>query len=69
MIKSFSDKTARDIYNGIASRYSRNLPKELHNKTRRLLDQMNASPSLECLNVPPGNKLEKLSNDENASKE
>ncbi len=60
MIKSFFDKTARDIYDGIESRYSRKLPRELHNKARRLLDQINAAPSLEFLSIPPGNKLEKL---------
>ena len=61
MIKSFFDKTARDIYDGIESRYSRKLPKKLHNKALRLLDQINAAPSLELLRIPPGNKLEKLS--------
>ena len=61
MIRSFFDKTARDIYDGIESRYSRKLPRELHNKARRLLDQINAAPSLEFLKIPPGNRLEKLS--------
>jgi proteic killer suppression protein len=42
MIKSFSSKRVKDIYNGINSRYSRSLPKELHNKAYRLLDQLNA---------------------------
>ena len=61
MIKTFFDKTTRDIYDGIESRYSRKLPRELHNKAIRLLDQVNAAPSLEFLRIPPGNKLEKLS--------
>jgi len=63
MIKNFGDRTAQDIYDGINSRYSRKFPRQLHDKTQRLLDQINASPSLETLRVPPGNKLEKLSGD------
>ncbi len=63
MIKNFGDRTAQDIYDGINSRYSRKLPRQLHAKTQRLLDQINASPSLETLRVPPGNKLEKLAGD------
>ena len=35
----------------------------LHAKAQRLLDQINAAPSLEFLRVPPGNRLEKLSGD------
>ena len=31
--------------------------------TQRLLDQINAAPSLEFLSIPPGNKLEKLAGD------
>ncbi|MGD2091181.1 MAG: type II toxin-antitoxin system RelE/ParE family toxin [Candidatus Aminicenantes bacterium] len=60
MIRNFVDKTARDVYDGTNSRYSRKLPRELHAKARRLFDQINAAPSLEFLRVPPGNKLEKL---------
>ena len=60
MIKNFSDKTARDVYDGTNSRYSRRLPRELHAKAQRLFDQINAAPSLEFLRVPPGNRLEKL---------
>jgi proteic killer suppression protein len=60
LIRNFVDKTARDVYDGTNSRYSRKLPRELHAKARRLFDQINAAPSLEFLRVPPGNKLEKL---------
>ena len=63
MIKNFDNKTAQDIYNGINSRYSRKLPQNLHAKAKRLLDQINAAPSIEFLRVPPGNRLEKLSSD------
>ena len=60
MITNFSDRTAEDIYNGRNSRYARRLPNELHAKTRRLLDQINAAPALDTLRIPPGNRLEKL---------
>jgi proteic killer suppression protein len=63
MIKNFGHQTAQDIYDGVNSRYSRKLPRELHAKAQRLLDQINAAPSLEFLSVPPGNRLEKLSAD------
>ena len=63
MIKSFADKFTRDIYDGTESRHSRKLPPSLHAKAQRLLDQVNAAPSLEILRIPPGNRLEKLSDD------
>lgn len=63
MIKNFGNRTTQDIYDGINSRYSRKLPRKLHVKVQRLLDQINAAPSLEFLSMPPGNRLEKLSGD------
>lgn len=60
MIKSFSSKVAEDIYNGVSSRYSRSLPKELHHKAHRLLDQINAITFIETLKIPPSNHLERL---------
>lgn len=36
------------------------LPRALHNKARRLLDQLNAITSIETLKIPPSNHLEKL---------
>ncbi len=60
MITSFKSKLAQDIYDGNNSKHSRRLPRELHDKTRRLLDQINAAPSLDFLKVPPGNQLKKL---------
>lgn len=61
MIKSFGNKTAADIYHGTGSKYARKLPATLHEKARRLLDQVNAAPTVNFLKVPPGNRLEKLS--------
>ena len=63
MLKSLADKTTRDIYDGISSRQARKLPRELHDKARRLLDQVNAAPTLDMLRIPPSNRLEKLKGD------
>ena len=61
MIKSFRNKAAEDIYHGLTSRHARKIPANLHDKTKRLLDQLNAAPTINFLKVPPGNRLEKLS--------
>jgi len=63
MIRNIADKMSRDIYDGINSRQARKVPRELHDKARRLLDQINAAPSLGFLRVPPSNQLEKLRGD------
>ena len=63
MLKSLADKTTQDIYDGINSRQARKLPRELHDKARRLLDQINTAPKLEMLRIPPSNRLEKLKGD------
>lgn len=64
MLKSLADKTTQDIYDGINSRQARKLPRELHAKTRRLLDQINAALTLDVLRIPPSNRLEKLKGDQ-----
>ncbi|HAO22373.1 MAG: plasmid maintenance system killer protein [Desulfobacteraceae bacterium IS3] len=63
MIKSFGNKIARDVYDGSNSKHARKLPRELHPKAMRLLDQINTAPSSEFLSIPPGNRLEKLVGD------
>jgi len=60
MIVNLVGKMSTDIYDGINSRQARKLPTELHDKARRLLDQVNAAPRLEFLRIPPSNRLEKL---------
>jgi proteic killer suppression protein len=60
MIASFAGKLAQEIYDGCKSKRTQQLPQELHGKARRLLDQLNAAPSLEFMKIPPGNRLEKL---------
>lgn len=63
MIKSFKSKTAEDVFDGINSKFSRKIPKELHAKSQRLLDQLNAATKLETLQIPPSNMLEQLKGD------
>lgn len=63
MIRSFASKLAEDIYDGENSRHSRMLPVVLHEKARRLLDQVNSATRVETLDVPPSNKLRKLVGD------
>ncbi len=63
MIRSVASKTAQDVFDGTNSRQARRLPRELHGKARRLLDQINAAPSIGVLLAPPSNRLEKLSGD------
>jgi len=60
MICSFGDKTARDIFHGVSSRYARKLPNELHRVASRKLDQLNTASKLVDLRVPPNNHLEAL---------
>jgi len=63
MVQSFKNKTAEDIFHGSNTRHARKLPTNLHDKAKRLLDQLNAAPTINFLKVPPGNRLEKLSGD------
>jgi len=60
MIRNIIGKTTQDIFNGHNSRQSRTVPQKLHGKAKRLLDQINAAPGVDFLNIPPGNRLEKL---------
>jgi proteic killer suppression protein len=60
MIRKFKSKTAQDIFDGIISASARKIPADLHNKIRRLFDQLSGATKIETLRVPPGNNLEKL---------
>lgn len=60
MIRTFKNKAAQDIFDGIKSRHARKIPLTLHDKIRRLFDQINAATKIVTLRIPPGNNLEKL---------
>ncbi len=63
MIRNLTSKTAQDIYDGENSRHARKIPRDLHAKVQRLLDQLNAAVAVEVLKSPPGNRLERLKGD------
>lgn len=64
MIRSFADDSTEDLFNGVASRRARGAcPSTLWSVARRKLTQLNRVRELPELNVPPGNRLERLRDD------
>jgi len=62
MIKTFKDKATEDIYNGKTTKAAmRACPKNVWKIAARKLDQLDSILSLDELRVPPGNRLESLS--------
>jgi proteic killer suppression protein len=57
MIKSFKDKEAEKIYNGLRSA---KLPEIIQDTARRRLKYLNNAVNLEDLRVPPSNHFEAL---------
>lgn len=64
MIKTFKSAGTEDIFDGIASRSARRCcPQSIWSVARRKLDQINRVREINELNVPPGNRLERLKGD------
>ena len=63
MIRSIKDKTTRDIFDGVSSKAARKIPLHLHQRSRDLLDVLNATTRLETLKVPPSNRFHALKDD------
>lgn len=64
MIKSFKSAGIEDIFNGVASKAARSCcPQSIWPVVRRKLDQINRVRELKELNIPPGNRLERLKGD------
>jgi proteic killer suppression protein len=62
MIQSFKNKATEDIFNGKSTKSARKIcPKNIWNIAFRKLDQLDSVLTLDELQVPPGNRLEKLS--------
>ena len=62
MIGSFKGKATEDIFNGVNSKLARKAcPQTLWRIAARKLDQLDSVQSLDELKVPPGNRLESLS--------
>jgi toxin HigB-1 len=60
MIISFQDKETEKIWN---QKYSKKMPNSIQRVGLRKLIIINRAKDLNDLNVPPGNKLEKLTGD------
>ncbi len=63
MIESIKGKTTQNIFDGINSKAARRVPNELHERTRDLLDAINAIHRVDDLKSPPSNRLHKLKGD------
>ena len=61
MIKSFKDNETEKIFRG---QFSRQLPQDIQRVAARKLEQLNAATVLDTLRVPPGNRLETLTHDQ-----
>lgn len=60
MIRSFGNKAAEDIFNGDNTRDARELPPELTETAKELLDIIQAATSVNDLRSPPGMRLKKM---------
>jgi toxin HigB-1 len=64
MIRSFKGRGTEDIFNGQNTKEARRrCPQGLWAVAARKLDQLDSVQSLDELQVPPGNRLERLSGD------
>lgn len=63
MIASIKGKATQDIFDGLASKSARRVPKELHERSQDLLDAINAIATIDDLRSPPSNRLHKLKGD------
>jgi len=64
MIISFKDKGTEDIFDGIISKAARKMcPQSLWSVAIRKLDQINRVQDVTDLQIPPGNRLERLKGD------
>lgn len=63
MIVSFDDTPTQDLYHGISSRKTRQIPPDIQKVALRKLDMVNHAHELRDLRIPPGNRLEPLRGD------
>jgi proteic killer suppression protein len=60
MILNFRDRTSSDIFHGEDSKAARKISKSVWSTACRKLDMINAAHELRDLQLPPGNRLERL---------
>lgn len=63
MIASFGDKATKDVYDGTSSPAARKILASTGKVAARKLDVLHAAHEPKDLQVPPGNRLEKLKGD------
>jgi proteic killer suppression protein len=63
VIQSFGNELARDLFEDKQTKATRRFPGELRRAARRKLAYLHDAAELNDLNVPPGNRLEKLKRD------
>ena len=64
VIRSFRNQASEDVFNGVNSAAARRTcPPSIWRVTGRKLDQLDSIDSLEELQLPPGNRLERLKGD------
>jgi toxin HigB-1 len=60
VIVSFDDTTTENVYHGLDTKAARKISRELWERVQMKLDLLNAAATLQDLQVPPSNRLEKL---------
>ena len=64
MIKTFKNAGTEDVFDGTASKAARKCcPQSIWTVARRKLDQINRVQEVTELQIPPGNRLERLKGD------
>jgi proteic killer suppression protein len=64
MIRSFKNQGTEDVFNGANARAARRpCPQSLWRVAGRKLDQLDSINKLDELQIPPGNRLERLTGD------
>lgn len=63
MIRTFADEGTEDLFNGRNTKAARRqVPRTVGKRAQRLLDQLQRAHELKDMAVPPGNRLEQLTN-------
>ena len=60
MIESFADSATEDLFHGRGGARVRRIPPQIRERAIRRLDMLNAAESLQDMESPPGNRLERL---------
>lgn len=66
MIRSFKNIGSENIFDGVVSKAARKIcPQSIWSAARRKFDQINRVQDVTELQIPPGNRLERLKGDRN----